>query len=518
MKVMPTSRWSARSSSCNCLRSCASSAPSGSSSNSTRGLRIRARASATRCCCPPDRCAGCRSANSVIRVSSSASPTRLTMSLRLAFWYFKPKATFSRTVMNGNSAYCWKTVLTGRTCGGSAERSRPSSRICPASGFSKPAIRRKVVVLPHPDAPSSEKNSPAGMSKSMPLTAATSPNDFASPTSRTAPPPDVVGPSTDRGSEPVEVCGEPVDVRVIVLHRQQPLLHLPPRRQKYATVVLDEPVRVAQAVVDAEEVTVFPHRFGAEGDATLGTDAHDVPGEATAGDDGGERIAQPGCEAVEVRVGLPGEHLREHGAGCGHRKRIAVERSDLLVRPVCDCAHHLLPAAEGGPRDAAAQRLRKTDDVGHDTVSSGGSARAGREPSLHLVESQQRTVPVQDLAEAGEVSGIRWDDACVHHDRLDDHARDASGELGQDTFNDFQIVERHDDRELADRRRDAGVRGDADRAITGTDLAGLGQDRDLHGVVVAVVAPFHLEDDVASGHGPHQVDRIHRGLGARVGV
>jgi hypothetical protein len=36
----------------------------------------------------------------------------------------------------------------------------PSSRMRPAVGSSNPAISRSVVVLPHPDGPSSEKNSP----------------------------------------------------------------------------------------------------------------------------------------------------------------------------------------------------------------------------------------------------------------------------------------------------------------------------------------------------------------------
>ena len=53
-KVMPTWRCSARNSSCICSRNCLSSAPSGSSSNSTLGCRISARASAIRCRCPPD--------------------------------------------------------------------------------------------------------------------------------------------------------------------------------------------------------------------------------------------------------------------------------------------------------------------------------------------------------------------------------------------------------------------------------------------------------------------------------
>ena len=40
----------------------------------------------------------------------------------------------------------------------------PASSMRPASGSSKPAMRRSVVVLPEPDGPSSVKNSPRAMS------------------------------------------------------------------------------------------------------------------------------------------------------------------------------------------------------------------------------------------------------------------------------------------------------------------------------------------------------------------
>ena len=36
-----------------------------------------------------------------------------------------PNATFSATVMWGKSAYCWKTVFTGRRLGGSPSISSP---------------------------------------------------------------------------------------------------------------------------------------------------------------------------------------------------------------------------------------------------------------------------------------------------------------------------------------------------------------------------------------------------------
>ena len=51
------------------------------------------------------------------------------------------------------------------------ETSAPSSRIAPSVGASKPAIIRRVVVLPQPDGPSSEKNSPAAIVKQASSTA-----------------------------------------------------------------------------------------------------------------------------------------------------------------------------------------------------------------------------------------------------------------------------------------------------------------------------------------------------------
>src|SRR5918994_6015711 len=58
MKVIPTASCRALSSTWRALRSLASRAPRGSSSSSTDGLRTSARASATRCCWPPDSWAG----------------------------------------------------------------------------------------------------------------------------------------------------------------------------------------------------------------------------------------------------------------------------------------------------------------------------------------------------------------------------------------------------------------------------------------------------------------------------
>ena len=51
----------------------------------------------------------------------------------------------------------------------------PSTTIVPAVGFSKPAIIRSVVVLPQPDGPRNETNSPRSASRLKSSTAATPP-------------------------------------------------------------------------------------------------------------------------------------------------------------------------------------------------------------------------------------------------------------------------------------------------------------------------------------------------------
>ena len=93
--------------------------------------------------------------------------------------------------MWGNSAKLWKTVLTGRLLGGRRPISSPLMRIEPAVGSSSPATIRRVVVLPQPDGPSREKNSPSPMVRLTSSTAVTSvpdrsPNRLTTPVNSTA--------------------------------------------------------------------------------------------------------------------------------------------------------------------------------------------------------------------------------------------------------------------------------------------------------------------------------------------
>jgi hypothetical protein len=102
-------------------------------------------------------------------------------------------------------------------------------------------------------------------------------------TRRSAPPRHQAASSRDRG-QPAEVGDEPVDVGLGVLHGQQPLLDLAPRWQEHPAIVLHEPVQVAPAVVDLEEVAVVAHRRPVNATQPLAPDADHLPRQAVRGD------------------------------------------------------------------------------------------------------------------------------------------------------------------------------------------------------------------------------------------
>ena len=66
-------------------------------------------------------------------------------------------------------------MLTSRSVAGFSVTSSPSMKICPSLAISSPAIRRKVVVFPHPDGPNRVTSVPRWMSKVTLLTAVTGP-------------------------------------------------------------------------------------------------------------------------------------------------------------------------------------------------------------------------------------------------------------------------------------------------------------------------------------------------------
>src|SRR5919204_200311 len=77
-------------------------------------------------------------------------------------------------------------MFTGRRFGRTRVTSSPCRTMRPASGTSKPAIIRRLVVLPQPLGPSSEKNSPSAIESDTSCTAATRPNPLLTPSSAIA--------------------------------------------------------------------------------------------------------------------------------------------------------------------------------------------------------------------------------------------------------------------------------------------------------------------------------------------
>ncbi len=179
--------------------------------------------------------------------------------------------------------------------------------------------------------------------------------------------------------------------------------------------------------------------------------------------------------------------------------------------------HDLGGASDRSDRDPAADGLGQAGDVGHHPGQPGGAGRAGRQPGLDLIEREQGAVGVKQVLERGEVPGLWVDDPGVHHDRLDDHPGNLAGMLVKQPGHAVDVVEGRDQGQPDERVRDTGAGRRLGRLALRADVAGLRHDGNLDRVVMAVVAALHLDDQVAPGDRPHQVDGVHGGLGARVG-
>ena len=198
---MPTSRWICLSSICISRRSLRSRAPSGSSSSSTLGRLTRARASATRCRWPPESWVGRRSPYPPSRTVSSAASARSRRSA--AGHLLHPQAVLH--VGEHVHVREQRVVLEDGVDVAGERRpgvtSSPPRNTRPAVGSSKPAIIRSTVVLPEPDGPSIEKNSPSRISRSRPSTAVTDPKRLR----------DALQPHRDgrRTARDLQICHQP---------------------------------------------------------------------------------------------------------------------------------------------------------------------------------------------------------------------------------------------------------------------------------------------------------------------
>ena len=155
--VNPCSRQIRASNSCISERVSASSAPNGSSSSRTPGRLTKARASATRCFCPPESIDGQSLARSARPTSASAAVAVSRQPGSRAI------PTLPTTRCQRSSRESWKSRRTERC---RPMTGAPAIRTSPCVGFSRPAISRRSVVLPPPERPTTARNCPAGIERS----------------------------------------------------------------------------------------------------------------------------------------------------------------------------------------------------------------------------------------------------------------------------------------------------------------------------------------------------------------
>ena len=150
-----------------------SSALVGSSNSITRGSSARDRAMATRCCCPPESCAGRWSPRSASPTwARAARPAASACARPIPATFRSANVTLPSAVMCGYRLNDWNTMpMRRRSRFRSVRRSIrsvPSTVMAPLSGVSSRFRQRSSVDLPEPDGPMTNTISPAATSRSTP--------------------------------------------------------------------------------------------------------------------------------------------------------------------------------------------------------------------------------------------------------------------------------------------------------------------------------------------------------------
>src|SRR5262245_8322305 len=153
-----------------------SRAPVGSSAKIAVGFITSARATATRCCWPPDSSAG-------RWPSLSESPTRSRIPLAASTSTIRPASrsgsrTFCSTLSAGSRLNCWKTKPTRWrrnlvSCVSLPLIGVPATNTLPSVGSSSPAASWRSVLLPEPDGPITAVNVPGRTVRLTPSSAVT---------------------------------------------------------------------------------------------------------------------------------------------------------------------------------------------------------------------------------------------------------------------------------------------------------------------------------------------------------
>src|SRR5579883_1599733 len=400
--VMPTCRWSCFTSSRMWTRSRASRLLKGSSRRRIWGCSTSARATATRCCSPPDSWWGYLRPAPGRPTSARASRTRDSISPRGRRRTLSPKAMLPSTVMWGQRLYLWNTMAVGRRSGGSARTLWSSIRMSPASGDVNPPIILRVVVLPHPDGPRRHISSPSRTSSVRSWTAAWGPKRFVRWRRKRRATFTPLHPLGRRGSQTVP-RGEVTGPEVALGRDQQEQRREREEHGEHGSdglrVAQDQPVHQHRH----GHVVWRPHDEGALG-LVEGRDEGEQRGHDQAGERDGEGDGEEGAEGagpgvpgglLEVAVDAPecsggdpdheqeGVHqLDEHHPQEGvHEVQPVEERGDADVQ--ADLGESVR-AEKGEEEEAAPRELEPGERVaGGDADKGGEEGRRGGAEEAH---------------------------------------------------------------------------------------------------------------------------------------
>ena len=171
--------------------------------------------------------------------------------------------------------------------------------------------------------------------------------------------------------------------------------------------------------------------------------------------------------------------------------------------------HDVGTTAVGPHRQAAADDLTESGQIGHDVEASLRTGIGKTETGNDFVEDQKRTVLRAQFTQATQETGLRQHKPHIARHRLHKQRCNLIGPGFEQRLHSPQIVVGSKQRIRHRTRRNTGRTGNGERSHTGT---GAGQE----GIAMSMIAADELDHLVASGHAAGKTQRTHGGFGTGV--
>src|SRR5882762_4827422 len=301
-----------------------------------------------------------------------------------------------------------------------------------------------------------------------------------------------------------------VDVSILMLDGDSPLLVPPVRLREHAAIDHGEPVVAPEIDVDFRPVTVVLNLFRIEHQRTVDTSAGDVGLQAGFLDDGAIALGEFFAEIADVNVVLARENFAERRETSSHRHAVRVERAaveDLVLR---DQIHYRAARAERSQWQAAADGLSQTDHVRLHPEEFAGAAPGQLGAGLDFVEDQQRAILVANIAQSLKEAGLRETETDVHKDGLEDDRGNLSRMLLKTIFDALQIVEAGDNNILERSLRHAPAPRYGIGRVRIAVVFRFGLNTDERRVMQTVVGAFEFQNVVVPRCGTRNAASMHR--------